>query len=207
MDLQLIRDGSIRTARQLGVDVLAWLPLLDTDLELRGPDETIARILAMHAVAAAAYGFDRAKAVAWLKQEALTESLTEDERRFVFEGRGRPFPYQRQVEGMWALAWALGTVDEMDFCKDCDNQFATMLPNLKQSQSSAAFRQITIPRPLEHIVATCDLAYCLHWALRQAELTGQLSPGGLDADLVVERRRALEWLLSKQPWNEVALDT
>lgn len=207
MDPKLIRDESIRTARQLGAEVLAWLPLLDAGLELRSTDETVSRILAMHAVAATAYGFDRANAIAWLNEEALTDSLTEEERRFVFEGQGRPEPYQMQIEGMWALAWALGIASNMNFGEDCDSHFATMLPDLKQSRSSAAFRQSVDPHPLEHVVAACDLAYCLHWVVRQAELAGQPPPAGLAPHVIVERRRALEWLLSKESWNEVPLDT
>jgi hypothetical protein len=189
------------------VEVSSTLPLLDAGLVMRSTDETVSRILAMNAVAATAYGFDKAKAIAWLKQEALTDSLSEQERRFVFEGIGQPNRFQVQVEAMWALAWAMGIVNEMDFGKDCDNRFVTMLPNLKQSQSSSEFRKKSNPRSLEQVVAALDLAYCLHSATRESGLTGKRPPGNLDADLVVERRRALEWLLSKEAWDEVPLDT
>ncbi len=206
MDLKRIRDESIRTARQLGVDLSATLPLLDAGLEMRSADETVSRILAMNAVAATAYGFDKEKAIAWLKQEALTDSLSEEERRFVFEGFGQANRFQVQVEGMWALAWAMGIVNEMNFSKDCDNRFATMLPDIKQSQSSSEFRKKANPRSLEQVVAACDLAYCLHWAIRQSELSGK-QPAKLKPYVVVERRRALEWLLSEEGWDEISLDT
>jgi hypothetical protein len=207
MDLKRIRDESMRTARQLGVDVSVTLPLLDAGLETRNADETVSRILAMSAVAATAYGFDKAKAIGWLQQEALIDSLTEQERAFVLKGVGEPNRFQMQVEGMWALAWAMGIVSEMNFGKDCDNRFAAMLPNLKVSQSSRDFREKVNPRSLEQVIAACDLAYCLHWAIRQAELRGQRPPGSLKPFVVVERRRALEWLLSKESWDEVPLDT
>jgi hypothetical protein len=207
MDLKQIRDESIQTARQLGVDVSATLPLLDAGLEMRSADETVSRILAMNAAAAIVYGADKAKTIAWLKQETLTDSLSEQERRFVFEGVGQPNRFQVQVEGMWALAWAMGIVNEMNFGKDCDNRFAAMLPNLKASQSSGDFRKKANSRPLKQVVATCDLAYCLHWAIRQSEITGKRPPGNLKPYVVVERRRALEWLLSKEAWDEVPLDT
>src|SRR3954471_22612960 len=61
MDLKLIREQSIQTAKQLGVDVSPTLPLLDAGLEMRGADEAISRLLAMNAVAAIAYGFDKTK--------------------------------------------------------------------------------------------------------------------------------------------------
>jgi len=207
MDLKRIRDESIRAAKQLGVDMSPTLPLLDAGHEMRSVDETTSRILAMHAVAATAYGFDKAKAIAWLNKEALTNSLSEEEKLFLFEGVGQPDRFKVQVEAMWALAWAVGIVSELDFAKHCDDRFVTMLPNLKQSQSSADFRKKANPRPLAQVVAACDLAYCLHWAIRQSELTGKWSPGHLDPDVIVERRRALEWLLSKEAWDAIVLDT
>lgn len=207
MDVQQIRDESIAAAKRLGVDVPTTLPLLDAGLEVRSASETISRLLAMNAVAATAYGFDNAKAIAWLNQEALIDSVSDQEKRFVLEGVGQPDRFKAQVEGMWVLAWAMGIANELNFAKDCDNRFVTMLPNLKQSQSSADFCKKANPRPLEQVVAACDLAYCLHWAIRQSELTGKRPPGDLKPRVVVERRRALEWLLSKEAWDEVPLDT
>ncbi len=174
---------------------------------MRSADETISRLLAMNTVAAAAYGFDKTKAIAWLNQEALADSLSEQEKRFIFDGTENPDRFKVQVEGMWALAWAMGIANELNFANDCDNRFVVMLPNLKESRSSADFRVRANPRPLEQVAAACDLAYCLHWAIRQSELSGNRPPGNLKPYVVVERRRALEWLLSKESWEEVPLDT
>ena len=207
MDLKRIRDESIRGAKRLGVDVPTTLPLLDAGAEMRSPDEAVSRILAMNAVAAIAYGFDKTKAVAWLNQEALVDSLNEEEKHFVFEGTGQPDRFKAQIEEMWALAWSMGVTNEMNFENDCDNRFVMILPNLKQSESSADFRKRMNTRPLEQIVAACDLAYCLHWAIRQSELNGKRPPGELKSYVVVERRRALEWLLSQGTWEDVSLDT
>jgi hypothetical protein len=207
MDLKQIREQSIHTAKQLGVVGLSTLPFLDTGLEMRSSEKSISRILVMNAVTAIAYGFDQAKAIAWLNQEALTDLLSEKEKRFVFEGVGQSERFKVQVESMWALAWAVGITNELNFVRDCDNRFVTMLPNLRLSQSSADFRKKANPRPLEQVVAACDLAYCLHWAIRQAEVSGKQLPGDLKPYVIVERRRALEWLLSKEAWDEIPLDT
>lgn len=207
MDFNQIRNESIQAAKRLGVDVLVTLPLLEPRREMRSVSETTSRILAMHAVAAIAYGFDKEKAIAWLDREALTDSLSEQEKSFVFEGAGQPDCFKVQVEGMWALAWAMGIADELNFAKDCDSHFVMMLPNLKHNETSTNFRRKASPRPFEQVVAACDLAYCLHWAIRQSELTGKQPPANLKPYVVVERRRALEWLLSKEAWDEVRLDT
>jgi hypothetical protein len=159
------------------------------------------------AVAAASYGFDRAKALAWLRQEELETSLTNTELHFLEKGEGRPQLFQAQIEGMWALAWALGLVPQLDFWKDCDSRFVAQLPNLKISQSSAELRSKAKLRPTDDVVAACDLAYCLHWTIRQAEIEGKQPRTGLKPYVVVERRRALEWLLSSESWDSVSLDT
>jgi len=207
MDLRQIRDESIQVARRNGVAVPATLPLLDAGLGMRSADETVSRILAMNAVAATAYGFDKMKAISWLNQEAVTDWLSEQEKRFLFEGAGQSDRFKVQVEGMWALAWAMGIASELNFAKDCDNRFVMMLPNLKQSQRTADFRKKASPRPLEQVIAACDLAYCFHWSIRQSEISGNRPPGNLKPYVVVERRRALEWLLSKEAWDEITLDT
>lgn len=207
MDRRRLRDGSIRTAAGLGATVPASLPLLDTDLRLRSGDEVAARLLAMNAVAAVAYGFDRAKATEWLRQETLNGALTDTERRFVVDGEGFPDPFRAQIEGMWALAWAIQLVSEMDLAKNCDDRFAAMLPNLKRAESSVTLRASAKLRSEEEIAAACDLAYCLHWSINQAKLDGGALPPKLKANVVIERRRALEWLLSSEEWDEVPLDT
>ena len=207
MDLKQIREKSIQTSKQIGLYVSPTLPLLDSGLEMRSTEEAISRLLVLNAVAATAHGFDKARAIAWLKEEVLTDLLNEQERRFIFEGVGQPDHFRMQVEGMWALAWAIGIANDLNFAKDCDSRFVTMLPNLKLSQSSVDFRKRANPRPVEQVLSACDLAYCLHWAIRQAELSGNRPVASLKSYVVIERRRALEWLLSKDEWGETSLDT
>jgi hypothetical protein len=207
METSRIREQSIRTAAALGVFVPATLPLPDAEPSPRTTEDATTRLLVMHAVAAVAYGFDRMRAMAWLNAEALADALTEPERRFVVDAQGSPGPFRSHIEGMWALAWATRIVDELDFRKDCDARFATMLPNLKRREPSASVRAKAALRDPEEIVAACDLAYCLHWALVQAELDNGPPPAGLAPLVVVERRRALEWLLGTEEWESVSLDT
>lgn len=207
IDVKKIRDESIRAAKRYGVNVSQTLPLIDSDLKVRSADEVASRILAMHVVAASAYGFDKTKAISWLNQEALNDSLSEHEKRFLFEGADQSDRLKLQIEASWALAWAIGITGEMNFAKECDNSFVTQLPDLRKGESSANFRKRINPRSFEQIVSACDMAYCLHWAVRQADLDGKKSAGNFKPYVVIERRRALEWLLSEQSWDNISLDT
>lgn len=206
-DLRTIRDRSISAAEDLGYETHPSMPLLDEDFRLRPAQEIVDRTLALHAVVACAFKFDPGKARDWLGRESLAASLSPAERAFVAEGEGLAPEFQVQVEGLWALSWALQFVPALDFSKACDDGLVRLLPNLKAGESSTRFRQQASLRPLEDIVSACDLAYCLHWAVNQAYLDDAPAPGKVPAHVVVERRRALEWLLSSDEWDDVSLAT
>jgi hypothetical protein len=158
MDLELIRKQSLKTAVQLGFSVNGNLPLLDEATITRTLDESVKRLLCLHAAAACAYGFDRGKAWAWLQQEDAVESLVPSEHQFVTQGIGNPNSFKVQIESMWAFAWTLGLVPKIDFGKDCDNRFAALLPNLKTNEGSSSLRQRAKLRASEEVVAADDLA-------------------------------------------------
>jgi len=207
MEINKVREKSLSTTAKAGIFIPASLPILDTGLRLRNQKDALNCLLRLTAVAAASYGFDKAKSLAWLRQENLGALLTEGERRFLELDEGRLELFQVQIEGMWALAWALSLVPQLDFWKDCDSQFVSQLPNLKVGKSSAELRRKARLRPVDDVVAACDLVYCLHWAIRQAEIEGKEPPDGLKSYVIVERRRALEWLLSNESWDSISLDT
>jgi hypothetical protein len=202
-----IREQSRQRAAKAGLSIPLTLPLLDLGVCARSQNEATNRLLCLTAIAAAAYGFDKVKALDWLRQQRLNSQLTNAERSFLVRGDGDPGSFRTQVEGMWALAWALNIVPQLDFWKDSDNRFVKILPNLKTGESAAELRHKSRMRCTDDLIAACDLAYCLHWAIRQAELESKESPSGLKPYVVVERRRALEWLLSDESWDAVSLDT
>jgi hypothetical protein len=203
---EAIRKFSLETAKRLGFSVSESLPLLDPIDRSRSQVEIINRLLAMNCVAACAYGFDRNRALQWAMRESANESLTPKELRFL---RGDPCDktqFMLQIEGMWALGWCLNHVSELDFSAECSSSFVQILPDLKHDQASTAFRKSSSLRPLDAIVAQCDLAYCLHSGLVDRGLTAKLKLG-IQPFAIIERRRALEWAISDDPWDELSLDT
>lgn len=207
METSRVRTKSLNITASAGLSILATLPVLEDGLQLRSQADAFDRMLCLHSVVAASFGFDKAKSLTWLRQEQLETSLTDVERHFLERGEGQSQIFHVKVEAMWALAWALNLVPQLDFWKDCDGRFVAQLPNLKVSQSSDELRRKAKLQPADDVVAACDLAYCLHWAIRQAEIEGKQPPAGLKSYVVVERRRALEWLLGSESWDSVSLDT
>jgi hypothetical protein len=166
MDIKQIRTQSLGIAAKAGIKIPETLPLLDDGMSVRVTADAVNRLLTLTAMAAASYGFEKAKALAWLRQEKLDESLMPSESKFVIAGEGNPQAFKMQIEGIWALAWALGMVSQLDFWKECDKSFVATLPNLKISQSGADWHRKAKMRAVDEIIAACDLAYCLHWAVR-----------------------------------------
>lgn len=207
MDLKKIRESSLIKARSLGYETNPDLPLLDEGLTLRSADEVICRSLALFAVVAGSYGFDKASAISWLKKEGAYSYLAESEKCFLVDGEGDSSYIQSQVEGLNAFAWSLGIVKQLEFDQICENNLIKLFPDIKNNGDSSAYRATAKIRDFELLVQACDLGYCLHWATVQAQLDGKNLPGDIGSHVIVERRRALEWMLCKDDWDELNLDT
>lgn len=209
-ELEGLRAKSLEQTRALGLEINPALPLLDEDMVLRTPDEIVARLLCMHVAANRAYGFKRRPARKWMEQEGLYPFIDDSERKFIDQwlGRKNKNKFIAQIEGMWALAWVLTLFDDLDFLEHCSDELIHMLPRLVHAETSDSFRRKVSMRPLDEVAAACDLVYCLHWAMRDALLQRQTPPIEVPLYLIEERRRALDWAVSKKiPWNEVPLDT
>jgi hypothetical protein len=98
-------------------------------------------------------------------------------------------------------------VENLDFSRPCPDDFVAIFPRIKENQHSYDFRAVAASRSPEDLIAACDLAYCLHWAIVQRSLDGQRAIGKVPPYVIMERRRALEWILSREHWDEVSLDT
>lgn len=123
------------------------------------------------------------------------------------DGIGQVRVLQEQIEGIWALAWAVSLQDSIDFSVSCSDSFFLLLPNLRQQQASGEFRVRMQRRKPDEVTQVLDLAYCLHWAIRDAELAGRRYPLRVPAYAIFERRKALEWVTSDATWDELPLDT
>lgn len=207
MNLKLVREASLETAKKLGYPINPSLPMLDVPSACRGQSEIVDRILGMNGVAACAYGFSREMAQAWCEREVPPSALTIKEREFLRTGVGDKEQFTFQIEGIWELAWTIRLVDVLDFGQPCSSRFVTLLPDLKKSQKGADIRLKASIRPLADLISASDLAYCLHWAIRQIKAGHATLPRNTNPYVIIERRRALEWVLSSYSWDEISLDT
>lgn len=113
-----------------------------------------------------------------------------------------------EYECFWSLAWALGLVDDIsDASGICDCLKAIRM--VSQCESFEDFRSKCTLRSADEILDMLDLYYRSHWAIVQNRHIDSSCPvGSLDGDVVFERRRGLEWLISDtDDWHDISLDT
>src|SRR5690348_12245242 len=73
-----------------------------------------------------------------------------------------------------------------------EDSLVRVYPDLKKNESSARWQKAVALRSTDEVVAACDLAYCLHWAINQARLDARTQVGSVKPYVIEERRRALE---------------
>ncbi|HUF32990.1 MAG TPA: DUF4272 domain-containing protein [Acidimicrobiales bacterium] len=185
-------------------------PLLDGGLRPRSTDAVVRRIGVLSAVAATAYGCQPAVARAWVAGEGLDEALSDTEVAYLLAEAHSPDDEEAaRPEAIFALAWAVQLIpDALDFTVEAPNHLVKAVPHPPPDPQGveAAVTRAHL-RSKAELIAALDLAFCLHWGVVEATLRGTAWSSRAVPLAIVERRRALEWLLSSEDWDEVSLDT
>lgn len=209
MNYKKMRVDSLNSAKALGYSVNPSLPLLDGLKKIRPLELTLSRLLTLSAVTAVSYGYTREDCFYWLQQEDLICSLSQIEKTYL---DSKPFliedySFRWGVEALWTLTWCCGYHNSLDFSKVCGDILIDLLPDLNKLESSIKFRRNARMKSVSEIAKALDLAYCLHWSIRDAEIHGREIPRVLSPNVIIQRRKALEWMFSEENWDEVTLDT
>lgn len=113
-----------------------------------------------------------------------------------------------EYECYWSLVWALGLIDNIeDAGSVCDCEKAVHL--VADCGDFEEFKSKCRMRDVEEILDMLDLYYRYHWATVQHRwIDDKLPIGNLNEEVVYERRRGLEWLISDTDnWFDISLDT
>lgn len=113
-----------------------------------------------------------------------------------------------EYECYWSLVWALGLIGDIeDASSVCDCNTAVHL--VADCEDFEEFKSKCRMRDIEEILDMLDLYYRYHWATVQNRwIDKQLPIGDLNEEIVYERRRGLEWLISDEDnWFDISLDT
>lgn len=183
------------------------LPLLDATGPTRSTVEVVRRLSCLSAVAAVAHGCPVTTAQAWLEGEGLLADLTPAEHAYLGrQAHAATDPESSLPEGIYALAWAIGWLagaDQMD--EEAPRTLVTTVPGPPPGNPVEASPP-PVPVDAVALLDALDTAYCAHWGLVENRLHGQPSSSP-EEWVVVERRRAWEWLTTDDAWDDVPLDT
>ena len=113
------------------------------------------------------------------------------------------------VECCYMLMWVMGfieTSEAIDACDECDPQ--TIIRILNSFDSLNEMMEKCKIREQGQILDMLDLYYNYHWACVDKSVRPETNCGELIGGVVMERRKALEWLFDEEnDWSEISLDT
>lgn len=208
IDPEMIKAANIAILRSWGIPVNDHLPQLEAEADLT-PQPAIAvarRCMIMSHVIGIGFGGDSDKLRKAAENWGLLEYASEHEKDMLC--RTTHTEQERidatwQVECLQSFAWCLGLTD-LEPLQHCDDDLASKFP--APFTDPAAFIASASLRPFAEIYSQADLHYRLHWASRDARLTGVEFP--VSEGLLRERRKALDWVIGVEAdWDEVPSDT
>lgn len=191
----------------------AHLPLLEDNefpFTLREPEDVVQRALVLNVRINIAFRMPPDAARRWLTTNGLMSALTQRESELLDGAAAVDEHEQLQVEGLWALAWALGLTQSLDHRSYCGEELATLFPDLRADESLHAWRERADChlRTTTELMAELDLLYVMTWGLVDARISGSHVPGEVQPYVLWERRRALEFVRAdSEDWDEVDLST
>lgn len=216
-----LRKKTIAKLDELGIDYCKWLPLLDGEEVSKDLEQVCRRFLAsfFSAMLACDYCSDKeffeteGKGIIrdLIARFGVMDDLYTDERSIINGSCDDRLAVNVSwsVECSFALLWALGVVptDEMEAPSDsCDT--GSMAGYVQQFSSFSEFKDACSMRSKDEIIEMADLYYNYHWACVDNRINPKTSCGALSEGVVMERRKALEWLICEETdWKEISLDT
>lgn len=216
MDFLAIREQSVRRLKRWKLSDTGPLPLhVDEDFEwVREPAAIADRCHAIAAALALAHRAPVATVRRAVDEHDLERSMGSRELELlaIIEGEVEPDEQALQQllvdiswreEALHALLWVLRLVDDLPPDEMCPKQpvYEQLAPGLDPGRAREDIRT----RPLSEIAAMLDFYYCLHWHARKAQYHGDVWDVQIAPSVVLERRRALEWLFQDARWEDVDL--
>jgi Domain of unknown function (DUF4272) len=179
---------------------------------LRSAADVAERCLALYAVLASGHGVARGGLVKWLKDEAVWDSVSPEERVFL---QSRSITQADVAKATWRaealmpLVWALGLIARLRPPTElCDlPSLRSVLPPIGSAVSDFVSRAKL--RDEEEIFDVLEDTFQAHWAIRDAVKHGKPLAYAHEAEVVEERHQALNWLVcyANQDWDDVTTDT
>ncbi len=201
--------------REHAIPINANLPLIesDEDINLRSVDELFHRIVALWAVAGSAFLRGNDFFLSYMKENDLLDWLSASECEFLL--CQQPTKHQLthaswQLEALYFLAWCGGLIDQIKIPFEESSVGSIMHLFPAGGEDLGRLRAALSLRSVSEVLDWSDMLYCLHWAVRDANLAGLPAPKAVNSDTVMEWHKAVNWMTrydEEDNWDKIATDT
>ncbi len=207
------KQTSQKILTEQGVPFIEHLPTVEDEesARIRTVESVARRAMALCVVSCKGEGLEHARALEIVQEYELESELSPKEHVFVFnpdpEERDR-IQFSWMYECYWVMLWALGYVDSLgtpDQVCDVENAVRIMV-----NRDSDQFVGDSKLRAAGEILDALDLTYRYDWACVDSRHGSTTIPDWLNCSVVVERHRALNWLVGypdNADWDDVTMDT
>lgn len=135
----------------------------------------------------------------------VKDAMTKDE-KLLFDKLDKKVATQMawQFEGYVVLLWTLGLVRELPFPDTLvePDEVTALVSTCNNYREFVANCQL---RDVHEVLDLADLTYRYNWYCVEAKINGEEPV--MDPEIVLERHRALNWLITQEKWEKVKIDT
>jgi hypothetical protein len=212
VDPEKVKRESEEVILHAGGDINESLPLIEDNLKLRHGHEIADRALVVNALFQVHLGVPTDTIGRWLNTNNVSELLTAKENSILEKATGaltdqEMTDFYWYKEALWALLWVGSIVEAIPFDSPAGGHVVPELPNLAGNEPGSRLIESMHIRHFHEVFSALDLYYRLHWYARDGRLN-DYSTGNVDMDIIMERRRALEWVMHPEvDWDKVDLST
>lgn len=206
------RSEAICKAHQVPLYVNTFALLTDPEAQttLRTQDSVIDRALALCYGGVKSEGLEQPFLDKFDRDYHISSKLSPEERAYATATNPTG---QQKIDANWryecmhVMLWALGYIDSLNYPSTICNVKDDV--NIIHKLTETQFRQKAKLRSKKEILDQADLILRLDWACVDARTKNLPAPGNLNADVVTERHRALNWLIRHldEQWDDVSTDT
>ena len=211
LDPEAVKARSMAEVVRLGGKAIEWLPTIDRTTARTG-DELARRAMVLNALVGFAYDAPASVLREWIVANGLTQTLSPQEAE-TLRKETEELAEQERINLSWsqeaiaALLWAGGLADALPIGEEVPVEMYKILPSVPKGESGRDFLKRVRLRSYDELYAMRDLYYRAHWYARDGGLNGY-DTGVFGMDAIMERRKALEWLLdASQAWDDVEMST
>lgn len=198
--------------KMFDVSVSETLPLININIRNLSAEEVCCRMFSIQAVTALSYDFNNRFDLInkWIEVNTENIKLSQEEKKFL-KGEytdQKLVDFQFDVECIFTLMWYLKKENRLDIDLKIPENLISFLPRISELENVQYFiNSCNEKRDNYQLLEKIDLYYCFHNLLNSNLIEVDVNSNNQYHQIVVKRRKALEWLAYGRDWDINEIDT